>query len=428
MNGRKQTHYTEPSLNSNKGGSECRYMECFIFASEDCKSLTPMRKLIILFVILSMFCWSCNLRQQKLGVTGDLIKIDISKNYPQKKIRLVDVADVEYVPLETTKNVLIDRYASLHYVSEKYIIVTERGGGDIFVFNRKGKIVTHISHKGRGPEEYNVMSSVVFDEINEEIFVFDLPSTGRILVYSITGEYRRTLKHSTDLDPMAYNFDEETMLVYDINGLNNNNYNKKPYLFLSKKNGDSISSLNINLPIRHPIKVIDRFTDSSGKDWYTSNNFAIPHRRHDGQDFVIADVSSDTIYRLNKNKDLIPFIVCTPSVHSTDPHLICIPFLITEKFVFLYITTLDYVSLQKGRVPPVKTLMYEFESGEISRVDYMTAALYVNTLQKNIEVRMIDAVLLTDLYKAKKLSGELEQLATTLDEEDNPVVMIAKFK
>ena len=77
-----------------------------------------------------------------------------------------------------------------------------------------------------------------------------------------------------------------------------------PYLFLSKKSGDSISSLNIHFPVRYPIKVIDLFTDSSGKNWFTSDNFAIPYRIHGGQDFVIADVSSDTIYRLTNSVKL----------------------------------------------------------------------------------------------------------------------------
>ncbi len=57
--------------------------------------------------------------------TGDLPVFDISKNYPEKEIRLQDIADVEYVPLETTDDLLLSGEASLSYVSDKYILVYE---------------------------------------------------------------------------------------------------------------------------------------------------------------------------------------------------------------------------------------------------------------------------------------------------------------
>ena len=387
-----------------------------------------MNKLIKFFIIFSIILGSCQTSPQKAMIVDNIIKIDISKSYPRSEKRDKDIIDdTEYVPLETTNDVLVDKYASLFYVSEKFIVIIERGHGDIFVFNRKGKIVTHLCRKGKGPEEYNAISSIVFDETNEKIFVFDFPNSGRILVYSITGEYKQTLRYSTDLSLIAYNFDEETMFVYDTNNLYNKNYNKKPYMLMSKKDGNIISVLNISLPARYDTRVYDRFKDSSGQSWTTSSNFSIPNRRHDGQDFVISDISSDTIYKLTKSRKLIPFIIRTPSVHSTDPHLVCTCNLITDKYIFLHITTLDYFLLQKGKSPLSKILMYEFETGEISNVGYNNVT-NVNLLQKNIDARMIDAVYFTDAYKENKLSGELKQLAATLDEEDNPVVMITKFK
>ncbi|MDR1407115.1 MAG: 6-bladed beta-propeller, partial [Tannerella sp.] len=55
--------------------------------------------------------------------TGGLPVIDISKKYPDKKIRLQDIADIEYVPLETTDDVLLSDKAVLSYVSDKYMLV-----------------------------------------------------------------------------------------------------------------------------------------------------------------------------------------------------------------------------------------------------------------------------------------------------------------
>jgi hypothetical protein len=50
---------------------------------------------------------------------------DFSKNYSQKKLRLQDMADFEYVPLETTDDVLLGGSSELSAVSDKYILVHE---------------------------------------------------------------------------------------------------------------------------------------------------------------------------------------------------------------------------------------------------------------------------------------------------------------
>lgn len=392
----------------------------------------PLGKVIILLIFSSIVCMCCQSNPERAKL-GDIITIDISKNYPRPKKNDQVFFDVEYVPLETNKDVLVDsEHAILKYISEQYIVVTTYGNRrEIFIFNRNGKNISVLNHNGRGPEEYTAMRDVVFDEKNEEIFVFDNIGTGRILVYSITGEYKRTLKHSTDLFlTMAYEFDEETILVYDTKGLYDNTYSKKPYMFMSKKDGSIISTLNISLPVRYGNKVFHQFKDLSGQSWSYTSSISIPNRRHYGQEFVISDVSSDTIYWLTKNRDLIPFIVRTPSVHSTDPHLTCTTPFITDKYIFFHITTLDYVSLQKEMAPPAKVLMYGFETGEISTVNSMFDS-ELHTLQKNIDAELLDVTFLKDAYekgKFGKLDFTLKQLVPTLDEEDNPVVMIMKYK
>ena len=385
-----------------------------------------MGKFNVFLIVFSMFLGSCRSGSQKATMADGIITIDLSKDYPKttKKDRDI-IAHTEYVPLETTKDVLVGRYASLHTVSERFIVVTDIVRGDILILNRTGKIVSLFNHKGKGPEEYNTMSCVVFDEKNKEVFVFDY--TERILVYTFTGEYKRTMKYTADLQLTAYNFDNETLLVYDTKNLYNDDYNKEPYMFMSKKDGSITSTLNINLPARYDTRVFTQFTDDSGQLFTYSSSIFVPNKRHYGQDFVISDVSSDTIYWLAKNRELIPWFVRTPSVHSTDPHLICTTALVTDKFVVFHTTVLDYASIQKEKEPPVTALMYEFESGEINRIDFR-ALSNVNILQKNTDAGMIDVSRLIDSYNDNKLEGGLKQLVSTLDEEDNPVVVIHTFK
>ena len=91
--------------------------------------------------------------------TNDLPVIDISKNYPKKEFILQDIADIEYVRLETSDDVLLsgishDDVSVLSYLSDKYILVSDNRRGEIFVFNRRGEIITHFNHKGGSGREY----------------------------------------------------------------------------------------------------------------------------------------------------------------------------------------------------------------------------------------------------------------------------------
>ena len=53
-----------------------------------------------------------------------VIDIDKARDYPVKRIEIREVADVEYIPLETTKKSLVATYVIQGYhVSDKYIVL-----------------------------------------------------------------------------------------------------------------------------------------------------------------------------------------------------------------------------------------------------------------------------------------------------------------
>lgn len=98
----------------------------------------------------------------------------------QKEIITVDIAkaskefvplsrvfkDLEYIPLETTKDCLL-RHATF-YLTDKYIVGLN-ALGPAYLFDRKtGKFIKEISRHGKGPEEYSFMIVPVygFDEKN----------------------------------------------------------------------------------------------------------------------------------------------------------------------------------------------------------------------------------------------------------------------
>ena len=85
---------------------------------------------------------SCSCSHNKERVSNDmdfsLCVIDVTREYPVEKVNIHDVADVEYVPLETTRNSLLASDCSVFRISDDYITVASRvDNGNIFFFNRK---------------------------------------------------------------------------------------------------------------------------------------------------------------------------------------------------------------------------------------------------------------------------------------------------
>jgi hypothetical protein len=360
-----------------------------------------------------------------------IITIDLSKNYAQKEVHLQSIADIEYVALETTDDVLLSGNCRLAYVSDKYIVVWQSSQGDIFIFNRNGTIAFHINHKGQGGEEYIMISNVVFDEKNEELFVFDGQSSRRILVYSISGIYKRTLKYSDELILSAYNFDDESFLVFDERGVSARDwqegvaYSDTPYQFMSKKDGNIISKLDIKLPVRYA-------TVFRSGEW-THVHIPPPNRYYYGQDFVIGDYSSDTIYKLSKNKELNPVFVRKPSVHSSNPFTVWTSVLTTDMFSILIKVTKD----ETNNAFPIDTLFHDFKTNETNKVTFINDDLplvkwsndtFVFLPQKNATASLMQVPILKTASEEKQLKGDLEKLVATLDDEDNPIVMIMRFK
>ena len=371
--------------------------------------------------------------------TDNMPVIDLSKTYPKKEKLLRDMADIEYIPLETTDDVLLSDKTRLSYVSDKYIFINEIELGDMYVFNRSGKIFSHFNHKGQSGREYIMLRNdgrgVIFDEKNEEIFVCSYPNS--IQVYSLSGEYKRTLKINLEYHSKVFNFDDESLLFYDdyhLDRTNKSKPNTNPYSLISKIDGSLISVLDIYLPERSSTYVTQSIEkDMSGQTKMTGSIMSFPFNMYYGQDFMIADISADTLYLLTQNKELTPLLTRKPSSHASDPKIIWVHLLTTDKYIVL--SKFPLVFSGGLRMP---NLVYEIDTGEISELSILDYDVESHmerwgpfsspAIAKNMTAELIWPSAIIDAYKEKKLKGDVEKLAKTLDEDDNPLVRIIKFK
>jgi len=367
--------------------------------------------------------------------SGDIPVFDFSKNYSQKKLRLHDIADIEYVPLETTDDILLGGQASLSAVTEKYILVHEPQLGDIFVFDRNtGKLYSHFNHKGQSGMEYTwIKNGTILDEEKEEIYVCSY----FIQVYSLKGEYKRTLKINLfEGDKKVLNFNGESLLIYDdvvIEPGREKETKKDPYHLVSKKDGSLISVLGIHFQKRYSNAIAQPLENGHWRPY----KFYYSENMYYGSDLIIADISSDTIFQLSPDKELMPLLTRKPSIHASDPRNIWFTLLTTDKFMLFGTFVLDFNSTG-GKIP---TFMYEYATKEISKVSILDTEYDTKPwsqgrwspdacpdIAKNRSADLIQVSSVLDAYKGKRLRGNGEQVAKKLKEDDNPVVRILKFK
>ena len=133
----------------------------------------------LMFALLATACGDAN---QK---TSALLQIDVRTNYPEKEICLQDVAEVSYVPLETTEEMLVAESAEVQSVSSKGIAIKHQPGNmkwESLIFHRNGKGWLKLDKEGQGPDEYDRMQNLVVDWNQEQIFV---ESFKKMDVYSL---------------------------------------------------------------------------------------------------------------------------------------------------------------------------------------------------------------------------------------------------
>jgi hypothetical protein len=106
------------------------------------------------------------------------------------EIRLSEVIDsVWYLPLETNDSSIISYVDQVNEYKGNYIIL-DILSNKVLAFDKKGKFIRQIGHKGKGPGEYLHPTSFVVDTARDEIIVHD-DHTSKIIHYDGQGNLKR---------------------------------------------------------------------------------------------------------------------------------------------------------------------------------------------------------------------------------------------
>ncbi|MBO5785025.1 MAG: 6-bladed beta-propeller [Bacteroidaceae bacterium] len=358
--------------------------------------------------------------------------LDMKLRYPKKIIDLQDIADVEYIVLETHE----DGLAGSNYYTTltDSLIITYNSSNDILIFHRDGRFSHSFNREGGSGKEHSLISeNLCVNPEQKEIYIYE-SARGRIQVYSFDGQYKRTLKVKGDGFEFGRLFyiDTKSMLLEDRNDVGANGNNPRPYYRLSVADGSKK---------RLPLKVEKRISNAeswyvkeSGLFWGISVNIS-PVANINGE-LIISDFALDTVFAY-RDERLIPIARKVNWMKKSGvPWLVTLD-AITDKYYLWHTIEKDTNKM----VWPDKTFLQDRYTGECTQIKLADknitdkkyrfrhrASANLFCLPKGYIMQYYPAHSLVELYKEGKLQGELKEIASKLGEDDNPVLMLAKFK
>jgi hypothetical protein len=385
--------------------------------------------------VIVVSCQNAVIREEKKIKTFDLKKLPETTSV---KLSDLGFVDIEYIPLETTEQSLIT--GSDDFITGNKIIVENRflltkHWNTILEFQNNGSFVARIGKKGRGPDEITVAHDVDIDEKNQNIYL--LCGWGKKFnVYSENGDFIRAIQipiYSTE-----FRFVEDGILCYAENHMGNidNSYN------LIDTNGRIIKSF----PNKFPFNTKDAYLIWHENLFYQFNNSLFKK-----------EVYCDTVY-VFENKDFKPHLVIdvgerliTPKARSEFD-----AFYIGENFIdpmnlFEFGDYVYYQFIYKFKLPD-DVLIYGFigskkndfraliglGEGLTNDLDGGPNILPLTTKDDNTIIALIDALkfknhvnseaFINSKPKYPEKKKELEKLANSLKETDNPVLVLVKLK
>jgi hypothetical protein len=408
-----------------------------------------MKKVNIILVISLFVMAGCGGESKQSS--DDFLTVDVTASYPKKELILQDFLDVEYIPLETNDEFITSTF--IQTIGKDIIIVknfVRRGSeGDIFVFNRNGIALRKINRLGQGGEEYIRIQNILLDEELGEMFVNDI-FFRKIFVYDLFGNFKRRFNHIEGTSPsiagdylenifydQVVNFDQNNLIIHD--GVVEWDESKRSrFLIISKEDGSVTKEIQILYKEKKTTIIIVR--NANGEIIFVEgarNKELIPYR----DSWILVEPSSDTIYSYSADHSMRPFIVRTPSIQSMDPEVFLFPGVLTERYYFLQ-TVKKEADVVAGTAFPRIDLVYDRQEKAIYESTVYNAdftnkkpinMVYGNdiALINNNEiafVQRLEAFDLVEAYGKGELKGRLKDIAAELDEESNPVIMLAKYK
>lgn len=385
-----------------------------------------MKKTMLMAMVL-LACLGA-LAQNKTGKNVPEVDVTQAKRFAPLKVS--EKATVEFIPLETNADFLLDRVAgALINVTENYIVTVNITEGKLFVFSRQGKALHTFCRKGQGPEEFVYPIAVRVDEKSKEIFVLDYK---KVQVYSLTGKYKRSLNIPENVKiGSMFNYDDKHLICYDNHNLDRQGekVTEQPFFLFSKKDG---KITRIPLTIQNRIGQ-SMYIEREGKKMVVTMNNIAPMVKN-GDEVVLSDMGSDVVYLYKKGK-VTPLLKRNPGTMDFNPRSAMGVVMKLGDIVWLR----EVKKEVKGPRPDINMLTYDVSTGEVNNLVLWDDVNFTNPysvqsrnerqeLPYNCTAANFQPDYLKKLNEQGHLTGRLKELAEEMLEDDNPLLILYKLK
>ena len=398
-----------------------------------------MRNLWLLLLILVTSCVNTNRKKPFLQTEAleqmAMPVLDLAKEYPKKAIALQDIADVEYIVLETHDEGLV---SGLYTTVTDSFIVTYNSSWDVVFFHRDGRFSHSFNRIGGSGEEYSSpigQNPCVNSELRE-VYINDVKRY-RIQVYSYDGKYKRTLrtKGGSFAYGALYPLDSNNLLLEDLDNVGEYNgkpTNPKPYYKISVTDG---KMTRLPLTVENRIgNTFSMYDEETGQGTCIGVSIS-PVSKINGE-LLITPFVSDTLYAY-RNEHLVPIAKKENWMKEDGAAWLVTLNGVSEKYFLWWAIEKN----MKKTAWPDRTYLQDRYTGACTRIKLVDENIIDNSIPGKYEpnanrycppnnciMHYYPAYQLVELYEKGKLQGELKEIASKLSEEDNPVIMLAKFK
>ena len=369
-----------------------------------------------------------NIPTIKKNHTKDVYNIEVYTAYQAKQPLLISqiADDIEFIPLETTRECLLDNDLSDITMTKEEIFLFDYNKG--YRFDRQGKFVNSIGSRGQGPQDFIRPMCMAVDTINKWVYFYD--NTRKIVKYDYNG------KHIETFSTEGYGYN---LLLVNAPGqfvIDNNRY-------FSSNPGERNS---IYFYSEQEKKVISKFT-CDYKEKIPSLSISFPMAYKNNDNLFLKDFWCDTIYMMNGVYDAYSYAVIQKGrfIHrnvpdysliggepSNEERFILGVYHIHESDRFIYLST------DKGSVifdkKENKTFFDEFAENRIKIADDLYGGIInklIQTIRENKAITYCHSHELLSMNKHLINDGRYlayKTMVETRDPEDNPVLIVLKLK
>jgi hypothetical protein len=360
------------------------------------------------------------------------IDIESTINHKSDMELSVIAENVNYISLETTENSLVRNILKVHYTKD-FIYVSDENG--LYLFDSFGKFIRQIGSRGRGPGEY---SSIMNFEVSEVANIVIVQGQSSTIQYDLEGNYVRSLGR---LPGQKFKILNQEIVFYRPNSI------ERPVNLV-------VTSLDFEL--------VREFYNNNPKP-ETNVAFTSPPLYLSGNRICFKEHFNDTLFYLTDSL-LVPYITFNEKGLLLDQKfelkstgdisdLIDRLYLVEDKLMIHNILEGEryvFVSYIQGMNPRTQRSVRFLFDKEESNTYCINNGKFINDIDGGIdfypeliadskvliqwiEVLNLKEHIASDSFKNSEPTypirkKALEELANSLSEDDNPVLMVVTMK